>query len=251
MDGGQFDRVDRQHDEQRKRFFRGIMPVAIDLSGETMNRPILAALAIIFLLVACGPSATPATPDVASMQTQAVATAYAMLTLTAPAATITPLPTATGTPVPTATATATPDFSAVKYVNLYFTGTNGMVVIFALNGARGEFRLTGNEYAYECQPAADNPDQLLCRGAYQAPGREVIFNLYESSQTDALLTLDLIIPSLYPPTPEGMKCEIEPLWVRFPGSYAYGCYAVTCSINGIYYGGSADTCTNPWIWPVP
>ncbi|KAF0106560.1 MAG: hypothetical protein FD146_2468 [Anaerolineaceae bacterium] len=215
-----------------------------------MKRLILAALAITFLLAACGPSAASPTPlDVPAMQTQAVQTAYAMLTLTAPAATPTPLPTATGTPVPPATSTPTPDFSVIKHESLYFNGTAEMVLVFALNGARGEFRLTGNEYAYECQPAADDPDQLLCRGAFQAPGREVIFNLYESSRSEALLTLDILIPSLYPPTPEGMWCEIEPLWMGLGGGY--GCYAVTCTINGQYYDGTPDTCVQPWRWPVP
>jgi hypothetical protein len=227
------------------------MPVAIDLSGEFMKRPFLAALVITFLLSACGPSAATSTPlDVPAMQTQAVETAYAMLTLTAPAVTATPLPTATGTPVPPPTGTPTPDFSAVKHVNLYFTGTTGMVIVFALNGARGEFRLTGNDYTYECAPSPDNPDQLLCRGAFQAPGREVLFNLYESSRTDPLLTFDYTIPSLYPPTPEGLKCEIEPLWVA-PLTGPAGCYAVTCYLNGSSYPGTPNTCDQPWQWPVP
>jgi hypothetical protein len=78
----------------------------------------------------------------------------------------------------------------------------------------------------------------------------MIFHLLEASRTDPVLTLDIIIPSFYPPTPVGMKCEVEPLWVS-PLTGTYGCYAVTCYIGNTYYGGTKDTCVNPWIWPVP
>ena len=127
-----------------------------------------------------------------------------------------------------------------------------MVVVFDLNGKSGEFRLTGNEYTYTCQLSPTDADTLRCLGAYQAPGREVIFKLYEASRTDPVLIQDMIIPDSLPPTPEGMACDIEPLWEVHPEiDPNYGCYAVTCYINSQYYAGTQDTCIQPWLWPVP
>jgi hypothetical protein len=216
-----------------------------------MKHLTLPAITMILLLAACSPAAAiPTTLDINSLQTQAVQTAYAELTQLAPAATITSTPLPTDTPLPPATSTPEFDFSKIKYTNLYFNSTTEMVLIFSLNGARGEFNLIGNNYQYACTPSRDNPDQIVCRGAYQAPGREVVFSLYETSRVDPIYSVDLVIPSFYPPTPEGLICEIEPLWV-LPLTGPEGCYAVSCQLNGVPYPGTPNSCDQPWQWPVP
>ncbi len=206
-----------------------------------------AALAAIVFLSACGQAAATPTPiDVPAISTDAVGTVFAALTQSAPTATIVPTLAATDTP----TATSTPDYSVIKYDHLYFSGSTKMVIVFALNGATGEFHVIGNNYTYDCKPSPDNSDKLLCTGAFQAPGREVIFQLFEASLADPILTADVKIPSLYPPTPVGMQCEIEPLaGFGFPAN----CYAVTCYLNGIYVNeGTPNTCDQPWRYgPVP
>jgi len=127
-----------------------------------------------------------------------------------------------------------------------------MVVIFDLQGKDGEFVLTGNEYTYACQFSPTDVNSLRCLGAYQAPGREVIFKLYKAGHTDPVVIQDMIIPDSVPPTPDGMVCDIEPLWVSHPEiDPNYGCYSVTCYINSQYYAGAQDTCVQSWPWPVP
>jgi len=66
------------------------------------------------------------------------------------------------------------------------------------------------------------------------------------------LEVELIIPNAYPSTPEGMWCEIEPLWVA-PLTGPEGCYAVTCYLNGVFVNeGTPNTCERPWMYgPVP
>lgn len=207
----------------------------------------IAVLIATLFLSACNQGAVTAEAvQVSALQTQAVETAFAVLTQDAPAATAT----ATATLIPPATHTAVPDYSMIKHESIYFVGSSEMVVAFSLNGTHGEFHLTGNDYRYDCQVDPGNPDLLLCRGAYQAPGRVVIFNLHAAESATPILTMEMIIPSMYPPTPEGMYCEIEPLWVP-PLTGNYGCYAVTCYLYGTYYDGTPDTCIQPWRWPVP
>ena len=203
-----------------------------------MKRSLLFITLIVFVVTGCAPAIQVPTP-----------TATLLL------ATDTPQPTATSTPtetpVPTPTASPTPDFSVVKFDKYYSIGTTTMVIVYALNGVRGEFHATGKDiYMYECKYDPDNADKLLCQGAYQGLGREIIFKLYEVSRVDPILINNILIEPLYPPTPEGMTCEIEPLWV-LPLHGTYGCYAVTCYLNGGYYGGTTDTCIQPWLWPVP
>ena len=121
--------------------------------------------------------------------------------------------------------------------------------VFALNGAQGSFHGQGNEYPYECRLLTEQPDKLYCFGAYQAPGREMLFMLFEANRSDPILTIETITPSAYPPTPVGMRCEIEPLWVGLGGET--GCYAVTCYVGDSVYGSTPNTCDKPWKWPVP
>ena len=75
-------------------------------------KPIITAILLAMLIVACGPSATPSepTPDVAVVRTSAASTVISKFTLTAAVFTPTPLPPPadTSTPEPTATATEPP-----------------------------------------------------------------------------------------------------------------------------------------------
>jgi hypothetical protein len=212
-----------------------------------------AAFAAILLLVACLPTvATPTPVDVSAIVTSAVGTAFTELTMAAPTTTAIPTLTPTLTPTDTPVPTSMPDYSGIKFVSLYLINVSQTVFVFQLNGSRGEFRGTGNDLLqFECNVSAEEPNKLSCYGPYQAPGQEILFKLFPADRTDPVLTVDMIAPDAYPPTPVGMTCDSEPLWLRFPGQYDYGCYAVSCYINSTYYGGSADTCTNPWMWPVP
>jgi hypothetical protein len=216
-----------------------------------MKRPfLLAALAAIIFLAACSPAvATPTPVDVSAISTSAVETAYAALTASAPTAT--PVPTlpptlaATSTPV----ATATPDYSVIKFDLIYFQNSE-LVVTFQLNNARGQFTGEGNGHQFECTTLSDTPDNLRCVGPYLAPGLELLFHLFAANNPTPILQVDLLVPSTFPPTPEGMRCEIEPLWVA-PLTGPLGCYAVTCYIGASYYDGTPNTCEKPWRWPVP
>jgi len=50
------------------------------------------------------------------------------------------------------------------------------------------------------------------------------------------------------PSPEGMSCEVEPQWNNpAPGhEIGYGCFAVSCYLNGTYFYGNNATCQTPW-----
>jgi hypothetical protein len=224
-------------------------PCSPGLENYSVKHPfIINFCTIVFLLSACSAVSGTSTPDDRSpLQTQAVGTAFAMLTQSAPAPTGTAL---VATKTPTSSRTPGVDYSVIKFESLYLNGTSETVLIFALHGVRGEFYVTGNDYTYMCKPAPTDPDQLFCRGEYQPPGYEVLYKFFVVGQVEPILTRSMIIPSPYPPTPEGMRCEIEPLWVA-PLTGTYGCYAVTCYLNGQYYDGTADTCIQPWRWPVP
>jgi hypothetical protein len=163
-----------------------------------IKRIILSSLTAVLVATGCKPSNATITPvSVNALFTQAVETAHVMLTESAVPTTFTPLPVPTDTPLPSPT--VTPKYSAVKYEYIYFINATQLVLVFTLNGARGNFHVTGNHYDYECTPAADTPDQLYCYGAFQEPGREVIFMLYGTSRSDPLLTLDILIPDMPPP----------------------------------------------------
>ncbi len=202
----------------------------------------LAALIALVILGACTPVAPPQ---------QFISPVPVNTSTSLPSPTIEP----TQTPKPTATSTATsiptPDYSLIKFAYLYANGTTETVFVFNLNGIRGMFHGEGNKYLYTCKSLPDNADKLYCTGDYQASGRNVVFQLFDAGRKDPVQTMKIGIPSYIPPTPIGMTCEIEPLWVA-PLTGSYGCYAVTCYIGGQYYGGTEDTCTNPWPWwPVP
>jgi hypothetical protein len=203
-----------------------------------MKNILLSALAILVILAACSPAA----PDQLGITASPPST-------TTPTPTPTVVPTATPIPTATATSTPTPDYTLIKYFSLYFNGTSETVLVFTLNGVTGEFRGEGNDYPYTCRLLADQPDKLYCTGAYQAPGREMFFHLYEANQIDPVLSLDIIVPSSLPPTPVGLTCEIEPLFNS--GQGPKGCYAITCVLpNGDYWGGTPNNCDIPWpYWP--
>jgi hypothetical protein len=207
----------------------------------------IASVLILAALVASGCSSTTPTPTTSPTALQL------------PTDTATPQPTLTLTPtiIPTSTPspTTTPDFSIITFDYIYFEGTNRTVFVFTLNGAQGIFTAVGTaagtDFSYECKTLPDQPDKLYCFGPFQAPGREMVFKLSETNRIDPILTFNTIMPSLYPPTPVGMWCEIEPLWINFGGDY--GCYVVTCLINGVYVDeGTPNTCEQPWRYgPVP
>lgn len=211
------------------------------------------------LASACGGAETTATPTIAAgaLETRVVETAYASLTETAMQSAYTGLTQIAGvptmlaqTPTPTATSTPTVDYSVITFSHLFVDGTEETVVVFKLNGASGDFTLMGNEHTYFCKPQRDDPDILICRGVFQPVGYHVTYILYVEGNPEPIMTREMVIPFLYPPTPVGMNCEIEPLWVA-PLTGPYGCYAVTCYIGSTYYDGTTNTCENPWTWPVP
>lgn len=130
-----------------------------------------------------------------------------------------------------------------------FYGENQTVFVFAMNGATGEFHATADHKEYECRVLPDQPDKIFCYGQLQGSGREVLLELYATGVVTPVVSIAIVVPSRIPPTPFGMQCEIEPLWVGF--GQPEGCHAVTCTINSVYNGGTANTCITPWLWPIP
>jgi hypothetical protein len=165
----------------------------------------------------------------------------------------TPLPSQTSTQVAN-TATPTPDFSKISLYGVqdvresYGSFT---LVILEMGSSAGVFYGMGNGERYPCQYSKDYPTQLNCFGPTVAYQQKVNFSLYLTTLPDPVFNTAFRF-SGPPPTPMGMYCEIEPLWTEVLHHIGgVGCYAVTCWVNGTYYGGVQDSCKEYWPWIPP
>jgi hypothetical protein len=226
------------------------------MKEQRMSRKGWVVFILIFLIIltSCSPATVAPSKAASSTNTRTIVpTATQTLTQTPlPTDTLTPLPpTSTNTPVPT------PDYSQIQLYgtyqvnNSYGTFTQ---VILEMGNLEGEFYGVGNDDKYKCQFRKDIPTQLDCIGNSISLNTAVNFSLYTTTQPEAVFRTYYRFSAAMP-TPDGMVCEVEGLWTDIIKSRGYisepGCYAVTCWINGVYYGGVQDSCKEYWPWIPP
>lgn len=210
-------------------------------------RLVFPLIIISFVLGACSPQPAEIPPLPTSTETQVPSATATLEPSQTPTSTDTPIP-------PTITPTSTPDFTQIKLIGAYdihqVYGSFTQIII-----EMGT--LTGNYYGmvdgvkYKCSFRNDFPTQMNCFGPNVFYGRNYKFALYSELLQEPIFNSSFIFTSP-PPTPVGMYCEIEGLWTELVGKIGgVGCYAVTCWINGVYYGGTQDSCKNPWPWIPP
>ena len=216
---------------------------------------------LLFFLAACQPQAATPTPDIAKTAQQLAnqmqtATAASLPTnLPAPQVTDTPAapPTVTPTATPQATATSAADYSQIHYATAqthYTTdGTPQTVFILDTGNITSNFTLIVRGHEYSCQRFEDYPGQIWCYGPYLPPGYEDTMYLYLSgadySQDTPVFEQVFGFPIAPTPTLYGVTCIYEPL-SAIGQSTDSSCYAITCTYQGQYYGGTKNSCTDPW-----
>jgi len=168
----------------------------------------------------------------------------------------TPTPTETPTLIPTSTSTMipTPDYSQIRLIGAHrIDNSFGSFtqIILEMGNIQGVFYGFSNNENYVCRTRNGYPSQLICDGGSVPFDKRMLFTLYSSNPDYAIFsTYYLVIDPN--PTPIGMYCEIEGLWTDAVGHLdAPGCYAVTCWIDGKYYGGVVDSCVDYWPWIPP
>jgi hypothetical protein len=96
---------------------------------------------------------------------------------------------------------------------------------------------------FRCTYNPKKLNELICDGASIPFGYKIYFTLYKAGTDepvyDNTLTFSGPIPS-----PTGVVCEVEPLTEAFAGDV--GCFAITCYQGGVWFGGSWNTCKEPW-----
>lgn len=169
---------------------------------------------------------------------------------------VTPIPSKTLI-TPTITITPTPDYSLIKLVGAFVVQNNYgyfTQVILDLGNLKGEFYGKVGTELFNCEFRKDITSQIDCIGIPVIKDRWIKFSLFIPTNVEPIFTTSFLIPGAIP-TPEGMVCEIEGLWtdvIRARGYFAEpGCYAVTCWIDGKYYGGVQDSCKEYWPWIPP
>jgi len=162
----------------------------------------------------------------------------------------TPLPSLTSTQI-ASSATPTPDYSKILLYGTDESYGSYTLVILEMGILSGEFYGMGNGEKYSCQYSKTSPTQLNCFGPGVAYQQKVDFSLYLISLPEPVFNTTFRF-SGPPPTPMGMYCEIEPLWTEVLHHIGgVGCYAVTCWVDGKYYGGVQDSCKEYWPWIPP
>jgi len=216
-----------------------------------LSKVVLPIVLFTFLLASCSPNTVQTTETEIPTIIQTTA-APSTSTLTATASQ-TPQPSVTNIP-PTITVTPTPDYTQIKLYGAHLIqGNYGSLtqVSLEMGNLQGEFYgIAGNDN-YKCKFRKDIPTQMDCVGAPVPENKRINFSLFISTQTEPIFKTTYIFSGVMP-TPQGMVCEIEGLWTDIIKSRGYisepGCYAVTCWINGTYYGGVQDSCKEYWPW---
>jgi len=116
-----------------------------------------------------------------------------------------------------------------------------------IGNLQGEFYGTAyiSDYYYDfvCGRDINHPEHLICRGPALPFGKKIFYRLFslpeETTAYENFIMFTGVIPS-----PTGVACEIEPLWLVH--GKEVGCYAATCWQNGSYLGGTENTCETPW-----
>jgi len=216
-----------------------------------ISKVALSIVLILILIISCSPNTTLSTEPTIPTKSQ----------VTNPSHTSTTTATASQTPTTkttslsaTSTITPTPDYSQITLFGaqdireLYGSAT---LLILEMGTIRGDFFGIGDGEKYSCEFSKDFPTQLNCFGPTVPYQKKVDFSLFVITNSEPIFNTTFRF-SGPPPTPMGMYCEIEPLWTDVLNHIGnVGCYAVTCWINGSYYGGVQDSCKEYWPWIPP
>ena len=205
--------------------------------------PLLACLATL-ISCACAPSPVATEPPVVASNTP----------VPVPSETSTPEPSATlipsVTPIPTETSTATPtpDYTQIHLVRTYAVYQQSSQVFLNMGTLLGEYYAVGHypkmeNVDFNCEFDADKTTEMVCTGTGIPFGLGIYFILYKA-ETDEPIYNNIVTFTGPIPSPVGVVCEIEPLWESNQGDL--GCWAITCYQNGVWYGGTGDTCYKPW-----
>lgn len=207
---------------------------------------------IVLFITSCSPNPTEPTDTLVPtlpQETVALSTPTATASQTA-------LPSATSIPA-TMTMTPTPDYSQITMIGAYaIQGSYGNFtqVILDIGNLQGEFYGKAGTDPYKCEFRTDIPTQINCVGVPVTKDRQIKFSLFLPSMTEPVFSTSFILAGAIP-SPQGMVCEIEPLWtdvIRARGYFAEpGCYAVSCWIDGKYFGGVQDSCKEYWPYMPP
>jgi hypothetical protein len=211
-----------------------------------MKKTILIFLVLGGLLAACAPSSQAPS---ATHTPQPVASPR-------PTATDTPQPTATSTPSPTVAPTSTPsptptpDYSAIRYLRAqnYYSPDGVLQTVFVLDvgDLQDAFHVVVHNHDYDCLRFDEYPGQVWCYGPYLPPGWEDTLYVYpQKDAPEPVFTQVFGLPLQPTPTLYGVTCTYEPL-SAIGQSDDSSCYAITCYYQGKYYGGTKNSCTNPW-----
>jgi len=160
----------------------------------------------------------------------------------------TPIPTNTLIPTSTSTATPTPDYSQVKLERTFAVYEQYSQVFLNMGTLEGEYYAIGRHSKLEniqfrCAYNPKMQTELICDGASIPFGYKIYFTLYKTGTDEPVYDNTLTFTGPIP-SPTGVVCEVEPLTEAYAGDV--GCFAITCYQDGIWYGGSENTCKKPW-----
>ncbi len=187
--------------------------------------------------------------DVAATAQMLVLTLQAQTAAALPSPTISPTETPTPAPTSTPTPSPKPDYSAIRYLRAQAQwagdGVRQTVFILETGDLQGEFEVIVNRHSYRCQQFDEFPGQTWCYGPYLPPGWEDTLYLYVADQETPIFTQVFGLPIEPTPTLYGVTCIYEPL-SAIGQSDSSQCYAITCTYQGRYYGGTKNSCIDPW-----
>lgn len=156
--------------------------------------------------------------------------------------------------IPSRTANPTPDYSQIKWIGsheIWLLDNSFTQVIIDVGTLQGHYFGMADGENFRCEYRTDYVTQINCFGPIMPHHQSIEFMLFMISQTEPIFTNKFKFLSPLP-TPIGMTCEIEGLWTELVGKIGeIGCYAVTCWVDGEYYGGTSDSCKVPWPWIPP
>jgi hypothetical protein len=207
---------------------------------------------VVLFITSCSPN--PIKPMATSVPT--IPQENVALSTSTATASQTALPSATSIPA-TMTMTPTPDYSQITMIGAYaIQGSYGNFtqVILDIGNLQDKFYGMAGTDPYKCEYRTDIPTQINCVSVPVLKEKRIFFSLFIPSNTEPVFSTSFILSGAIP-TPAGMVCEIEPLWtdvIRARGYIAEpGCYAVSCWVDGKYFGGVQDSCKEFWPWMPP
>ena len=213
-----------------------------------MKNMILSLFSLIFLAIliitACSPTSTTTAVPIAASDTPFPPPSDTPF----PEPLATPIPTNTRIPTDTATPTPSPDYSQIYLIRTFAVYEQSSQVFLNIGSLTGEYYAIGrygglgNIY-FQCTNNLEQLNEIVCNGGSIPFGLRIYFNLYDA-ETNELVYNNMVSFTGPIPSPVGVVCEAEPLWESNQGDL--GCWAITCYLNGSWYGGTGNTCFKPW-----